>query len=330
MTGTGTVGGVALKFETELTKADLEASKGSFLTKEVEASTALANKVLYESATITWKWSLKETGQPAFEQELGKSTHNFYLTNAVPLAGIVNYLTLLDLDTQGIEKVATKQPPSEAEIIKGIWGEFATRKIGLRWYEVEPGTLHRGGLTLEYYEENNTVNKTLKEIDEAGIARCSIEGVEGLLRQAEGKCGAWALAYSYALADEGISSVVLDVEPQFGKGKCEKAGGCQLLVKNWEFVGAGKEGEFPYKGNEIKDLAGVPGQGVANPPAIFNLHYVVEAKVGEKKLYDPSYGLGPYEGAEPLKEFQKKASLDSAVRSKPKTSNARRRKPPCR
>lgn len=181
--------------------------------------------------------------------------------------------------------------------------------MALRWYEIEPGNLFRGGKELEYYEENPTVGKTLKEAQEAGIAECSIEKVEGLLRQAEGKCGAWALAYSYELASEGISSAVVKVEPESGAGKekCVVVGKCQLLIKKWESVGAGKGGglEFPYDAEEVKDLQGVPGQGPAkNPPAVFGFHYIVEAPNEGKTLYGPSSATGPYAGAEPLKEWQ--------------------------
>lgn len=309
VTGEYTVSGEALKLETEVTKAELEAHKGYFTTAEFGVkNTALPNKVLYSHPTITWKWKLKETGQPAFEQELGKTSHNLYLTFAAPLAGATTYLTLLDLDTGGIEK--EKQFPTEAEAINGIWTEFKTLSIGLRWYEVEPGTLHRGGKTLEYYEQHETVGETLEKIDEAGEPECGIGTVSGLLEEAKGQCGAWAKAFAFALANEGISSVVLNVQAEFGAvgEKCAALGACNMLVNNWKFEGAGASGvpNFPYKASEVKDVAGLAGQGVANPPAVFGNHLVVEAKKGGKTLYDPSYGTGAFAGAEPLKELQAK------------------------
>jgi hypothetical protein len=307
--GEYTVGGAALKLETEVTKAELEAHKGFFETPEFEAkNTALPNKVLYGNSTITWKWKLKEAGQPAFEQGLGDTSHNFYLTFAAPLAGAKTYLTLLDLATKGIEK--ENQPPTEAEAINGIWSEFKTLSIGLRWYEIEPGTLHRGGQILDYYEQHETVGETLEQVDEADGDECKIAEVAGLLEEAKGQCGAWAKAFAFALANEGISSVVLNVQAKFGAvgEKCEALGACNMLINNWKFEGAGGSGvpKFPWAADEIKDVAGLAGQGIANPPAVFGNHIVVEAKKGGKTLYDPSYGTGPFAGAEPLNELQQK------------------------
>jgi hypothetical protein len=313
VTGEFTIGGTALKLKTELTKAELEANVGFFVTKEFGTEPELPDKVLYEKPTITWKWKLKEKGQEAFEQKIGKTTHNFYLTFAAPLTGRTVYLTLLDLDTQGVEKEAAKQPPTDVEVIKGIWSEFKTKKIGLRWYEIEPGTLNRGGKTLNYYESKATEGQNLKQIVEGGSATCTIEPLEGLLKEAEGKCGGWADAYSYALASEGITSVQYEVGAEFGTGECAIFTNCIMLIKNWTFeAGGGTSGNptFPYKATEVKDAAGVDGQGTANPWSAFKNHFIVEAKKGEGKLYDPSYGSGPFEGANKIKNYQE-ASIDA-------------------
>lgn len=244
--------------------------------------------------------------EPDRIRELGKTSHNFYLTYAASLAGAKTYLTLLDLDTKGIEK--EKQDPTEAEVINEIWSEFKTLLMGLRWYEIESGTLHRGGQTLDYYEQHKTVTKDLEEIDAAEEPECTIGEVSGLLEEAKGQCGAWAKAFAFALANEGISSVVLNIRVKFGAvgEECKALGACNMLIKNWNFEGAGGSGvpNFPWAASEIRDIAGVTGQGVANPPAVFGNHVVVEAKKGGKTLYDPSYGTGPFAGAEPLKELQ--------------------------
>jgi hypothetical protein len=75
-------------------------------------------------------------------------------------------------------------------------------------------------------------------------------------------------------------------------------------VKDWSFEAGGgsKPGEqFPYTAAEVTDLEGVQGQGVKNPPSWFGNHVIVEAS---GKLYDPSYGTAPIEGAEQLKKYQ--------------------------
>lgn len=301
LVGEGTVSGTAITFRKELTLGEVStqlAGHPQYLTTgEITAKAALPNKVIYELATIKWKWTGKEKGAAGpFEREIGKSTHNFYLTYAQPRATskITNYLTLLDLDTQGIEKVGV-QPPSEAQVINGIWSEFKTRNIGVRWYGIETGSLNRGGFILQYYQNEGTVGETLKQIVEGGSPSCPLEGVGGLLSKGQGQCGAWAQVLSYALAIEGISSAIIEVAPNVGTN---------LLVKKWEFVGKGNGEAFPYKAQEIKDLSGAEGQGTQNPPALFSRHYIDEVPLSANVLYDPSYGTGTFEGAERIKKYQ--------------------------
>ncbi len=169
--------------------------------------------------------------------------------------------------------------------------------------------LNRGGSTITYCDQENTENKDLKEIDELGAPSCNIDALAGMLEEAKGKCGAWAEAFAFVLANEGVKSKVLEIAPEFIVGaedKCETFKTCNMLIKGWKFNGAGTSGNasFPYKATEVEDERGVKAQGVENPPAIFSNHYIVETPKGSGKLYDPSYGTGPYEGANPLKELQ--------------------------
>lgn len=326
VTGEVPLNGTTIKFTALVTKAELEANKGFFITPEVASENALPNRVLYERSTITWRWKVKEAGQPAFEQELGKTTHNFYLVAATPLRE--PFLTLLDLATQGIQAEAL-QPPSTAEIIKGVMSEFKTKKIGLRWYELEPGTLRRGGTVMRYWYLLNTLRalgNRSKEIEEAEAAEQSTEEKEDrkeeeeacaltdspahvayLLRHAQGRCNHWAFALSYALAAEGVKSEVLELGTEYGAGEpCAAYKSCFMLVKNWKFEGEGTSGNptFPYTGAEVIDADGVEAQGVKNPVSAFYNHFIVEAPKGSGELYDPSYGTGPFSGANALKEFQ--------------------------
>jgi hypothetical protein len=313
------LGATTLKFERTLTvaevKTQLEAHATYLTTNAVESSKALPEEVgLYENGTksvaaIKWSWTLKSGGN-TIEQSLGNSEHNLYLTAAAPVkkegVAIVNYLTVLDSDTQGIEKEKTKQPPGETEIINGVWDEFKSKSLGFRWYEVPTGIIHRGGKALQYYEEI-AIGKTPKEVKEVGF-NCNITGVQGLLETGKSQCHGWSELFSFALADEGVSSATQEVFPEFGGATvCPAGAGCWLLVKNWKFNGMAGMGTFPYENAQVEDIQGVEGQGgVKNPTSVFTKHFIVEAKKGSNKLFDPSYGSEPVEGANRLKEYQEK------------------------
>jgi hypothetical protein len=314
-----TLGANKLTFDKELTVAEvtaqLVAHAGYLAAKEMESNVALPKEVrLYEGAKIVWKWTVKEKGN-TFEQELGASEHNIYLTFASPVKQkydgqeyeVPFYLTVLDSDTQGIEKTTAVQPPAEAGVINGIWSEYETRKLGIRWYNVATGVIHRGGLLLQYYEEIAT-GKTPKEVKEVGFRNCEIAGVQGLLENGKSQCHGWSEIFSFGLADEGVSSVTQEVFPEFGgAGECPATVECWFLVKNWKFNGMPGMGTFPYENAQVEDIAGVEGQGgVKNPTSVFTRHFIVEAKKGSTKLFDPSYGSEPVEGANRLKEYQEK------------------------
>lgn len=334
-----------LTFKKELTvaavKKQLEEHEAYLATEEVESNKALPEEVrLYEkgstnTANIIWKWTVKSNGA-TYKQGMGTSEHNLYLTLASPVkragANIVVYLTLLDLGTQGIEKAGTAQPPVEAEAIKAIWKEFESRSIGFRWYEVPTGTLHRGGKALAYYEEI-APGKTLKEVAALGAGACNIFAVAALLENGKGQCGAWAESFSYSLASEGIPSGVLEVAAKFVEPTegCEVVKTCNFLVKNWEFNTEKTVPTLPYKATDLKDLEGVEGQGgIKNPQSAFGNHYIVEPKITEKNLYDPSYGTAPFIGAEPgrLKEYQEKSIAGFCGRFEALTFEAKCQKAP--
>jgi hypothetical protein len=313
-----TLGSTKLTFKGELTVKEVEDQlkdhENYIATKEMESNNPLPAEVrLYEGAKIAWKWTVKEAGV-AFEQELGNSEHNIYLTAALPLkqegTAITTYLTVLDSDTQGVEKETATQPPNETKLISGVWSEFKSKSLGFRWYEVSTGRIRRGGKALTYYTESGTVGKTLKYVGEhKEDGACTGTAVEPLLETGQGQCGAWATLLSYALADEGVSSVVKEIQAKFREPTegCETVGNCQFLVKNWEFnEGEGSLGGLlPYTALEIKDTEGVEGEGgIKNPRSVFVNHYIVEVKKGSNLLYDPSYGTGPFGGAAPLKTYQ--------------------------
>jgi len=319
ITGETAIGGVSIKFTKKLTLEEIKKQLGenkTFLTaSKFETSAPLGEKVVKSLATITWKWSFKEIGQAnSTEQELGKSTHTFYLLFQKPLTTI--YFTILDLATINIQ--TQPEPFGEEKVIAGAWAGFATKEkegeagrctvlecptIHIRTYEPKTGTITRTGTTvLWYYEEVKLA--TLEEyiLKKLGNAQCAlVQSTAALLENLSGECSSWQDAFKNALAIEGLSSTALEIVVKFPKNEgkqCEVAAECDFLVKNWKFneVGTSKDPLFPFKWNEVKDANGLAGQGVENPQSYFNNHQIIEVS---NNLYDPSYGTAPIGNGKP-------------------------------
>jgi hypothetical protein len=341
--GEVTVKGTKITFTKKFTIAEIKtqlAAHATYLTTgEMTTSATLPSEVLYESATINWKWVVKEKGGPTIEPSAGTSTHNLYITNEKALTGTEIFLTILDLDTQNIEKEA--KPPNEERVIKGAWKGFSTLEgaanipsVHIRAYNATTGAwVNRSGTVLWYWTEE-TPNTALsgKKVEENGeideteelSSKCGNLETAAVLESLKGTCDWWAATFKNALAVEGIKSEIIQLQVKYagGEGKvCEKGLECVMLVKNWTLKNPGM-GEFPYAPAEVVRTKGVPGQGLENPPAAFYNHYIVKAgPAAGAMMYDPSYGAGPFSGGvtptekSVLEEFQSK-SLDGFCRPK--------------
>lgn len=324
LTGEATFGGTTLKFEKKFTAAAIKANKGFLATGEIESNVALPAKVLYALTGITWKFEYKGIGAAATKVKLGNTTHNLYTTFESPLGGTEVYLTVLDMDTLGIEKEAAL---NEGTTIAGTWKGFSSFEgtpsipsVHIRTYNPSSvtGELDRVGKVLEYYGEVVKPKKTLTEVYKEEITNakrlitCPGAPFVALMETGAGRCGAWAEALVGALATEGVKSELVHLFAVFGAAKtvCATRNVCIMLVKNWSF-GMPGFGEFPYETNQVTDEEGVPGQGVKNPPPFFWDHAIVDAgKAGSAALYDPSYGKGPFLGTEIVKPGTEKSVLE--------------------
>jgi hypothetical protein len=335
LTGSTTIKGEKVTFTREFTLAEIKTQLGEhekyLTTGLLKTSKVLPKEVFFEKIKIKWKWTVKEKGGATIEPSAGESTHNLYVMNEKPLANTTIFLTLLDLDTLGIEK--EKQPPSEEGVISGVWKGFSTVEAGvprvhIRVYQPEGAepAVNRTGEVLRYYKTFNA-GKTLAELlTEEGTIRTSCPGrptAESLLENLEGRCGTWAYTFKEALATEGVDSEVVGLIVKFGTECVPNIARfiipCTMLVKNWTF-GAGTGGELPYATNEVTDGNGVAGQGVANPVASFWDHAIVKAGPNKgASLYDPSYGSGPFSGKEGLAEGEK-PSVESVLKEYQKKS----------
>jgi hypothetical protein len=307
ITGETAVGGTSMKFSKQIKVAEIKTQLelfGYIYIEKIGSSAALPSKVLKSFATITWKWLLKEIGRATeIEQELGKSTHNFYLLYAKPLAGTTLYFTLLDLDTIEISK--QEEPLNSEKVIKGVWEGFKNKTkeggcttlecstVHIRTYNTSTGEVLRAETSVLWYYEPITPGLRLNEYRALGAAVCGGRfRVRQLLATLAGECGAWARAFKNALATEGIESTQLRIYVKYGEGVCLALYECRMLVKLWHFVEKGSSGEasFPWKESEVEDENGLTGQGVENPRSFFINHQIIE--VGND-LYDPSYGSEP-------------------------------------
>jgi len=221
------------------------------------------------------------------------------------------YLTLL----QGDSEKAASEAPTETGTIKGVWSVFtATRGVRkvpdtpFRTYEPAKGLIGTGSAM--GYWASITPPATLKGAREIFKKNPVFEkecppglgGAKSLLENGKGECSTWSEAFQSALAYEGLKSsgLFITVGAEEGVGACKHSKPeCEMLVKNWNFKGAGKSGEaeFPYRETEVIKLQGVPAQGREDPVSFFQNHVILQVENTEaktKELYDPSYGAGPF------------------------------------
>jgi hypothetical protein len=157
--------------------------------------------------------------------------------------------TLLDTPTttlyHTVAHLATAPPAAglsdPAAVVGAIWTQFADRDV----------RRVTDGHQLTYWE-NDQANAT---------------STGDLLADGNGQCGSWAEFFRDTVRAHGISAQKIGVISTYGSAS-------GLLVKNWDFVGAGTSGNatFPYAPGEFIDQAGVAGQGNVNPPGAFGNH----------------------------------------------------------
>jgi hypothetical protein len=306
-----TLAAAKLEFKEKFkTPAELVAelkSAGHLSTGNVESTVAIPQEVaLYGLDAILWKLVGTETGGKKFNESMGESQHNIFVTYLEPSTKQTNqtFLTLLYLSTVGVEKV--KKVPTEAEAITGVWNAFSTDKMELVEYNVATGVIkNKPGTVLEYYKNIAPAGQTAEE-EMKKASSCSSVTVPELLHTKEGQCAAWASAFGYSLGYQGIHSDKVEVTVNFGAGSECTAKECDLLVKIWKFKPCPgmKKPPLTYLASEVTDVAGAPAQGTTDPNSAFELHYLVQQG---KTLYDPSYGTAPITAAtkeEALEKYQ--------------------------
>ncbi len=248
--------------------------------------------------------------QPA-QQNIKGGGGLLYVTLGQPATDGPLYHTVVHVSTAAAMWVDTPQ-----QVIDKTWEAFKTRKLTTASPAFDdldkvllPPELRRVAKPLHYYKEWNTLSATTKELLETG----------------DGKCGAWGLFMADTLKVHGIAAKAVPVEPKPNPttGLIEA-----FAIQRWDFQGAGGSGNADYPYGNLRpaddnymlkvdgvwqykyDATDVPhatgkdpdpstgrGQGNTIPKAIFIDHALV--RIGdENKLYDPSYGTGPFVGTD--------------------------------
>lgn len=275
-----------------------------------------AHTVKYEQAfVITWQvttdggshWSTVATSQNAM-----------YLTYDVQTSTSPIYESIIYLSTMN-----ASGNTSPKDIVEDIYADFMDLDVrsvdGAQLSYWGPTSM---GRTLEWLQANrSTVD--LSTVSAGGMNpdgthdNLEVTQVKGLLRFADGQCGAWQKFLMELLKVQGLSPTGIMILPDANPTSNTNAH-FGFLVKNWTFTGSGfwaSQGVtdgYDYSMQEILDPTtgatlvprdaidspqGVAGQGNSNPPGGFFNHFIVrwdylDAQGVRHSWYlDPSYGL---------------------------------------
>ncbi len=213
--------------------------------------------------------------------EVGTSKNQLYVTRGAPAVSPL-YHTVVHLGCSNADGETT-----ESDIVDAIYAEFANRSV----QRVD-------GIQMTYWAQ-----------DSSGVYQMGAQTTSALLAAPDGNgnCEAWSLLLRDMLRAQNISADRVIVAPLDLR---ERA----LLVKNWDFTGAGDTSQYfthEYP-TDVVVGAKLPAQGNSDPPPAFNAHWIT--RVGTE-YFDPSYGT-PKRSS--LKEYEINAvSGFSNSRSRP-------------
>ena len=221
---------------------------GASASASIPCAKAFLKAVYYfESFDIAWEVSL-DGGQSWFA--VGTSRNQLYVTLGSPPEGMKCYHTLVHI---GCASAAGKTTANE--VFNAIWAKFETRDVR---------RVKNPAVPMTYWGDPD-----LKKTE----AR---KGVKALLKDGDGRCGAWAPFFDRVLKAQEVpntapSGVIPLIAPLAYQGE-------YILVKNVDLA----------KSPVDLSVAGIPGQGVATPQAkLFNGHAFL---LFADQIFDPSYG----------------------------------------
>lgn len=240
-----------------------------------------SGRVNYFDNSLTATWFVQYDGCDKWFPA-GTSSHEIYFTRTTPQTNL-RQETLFWVACSG----GVRGKTSDAEIIDAIWSKFSTG--------TEPTNLTRkDGTPLKYWGENEQT---------MGF------DIISLLKDGDGRCGAWAQFFEIALLIQNITEIESEtITTVYGDSGCN----ANLMIKNYTFylgdsVIAPIEGEDPdypfpsarthselvsnlqttLTNSQLRKDVGIPAQNNPSPISIFSNHALVSVN---GIYYDPSYG----------------------------------------
>ena len=230
--------------------------------------------------TLSWEVEVNNKGHWC---EAGDTANRTYVTLDVPDT-TMRQETLFDLGCRNADGQTVDKPA-----VTAIWSDFLPDTDGIpRLFRVLPPGATGPPSAMTYYANTASPYTTGQTIVK-------------LLATGDARCGEFQKLMYYALQVQGISSIQKGVLAPTAAGGVAAAKADYLatygvdpdtiyaeirdvfFVKNWTLSTAARW--------TVTDLAGVPGQGNADPIGIFGDHALIEY---DGEIYDPSYGTGPY------------------------------------
>ncbi len=229
---------------------------------------------VHDPLTINWYM----TNADGSWKGIGSTKHLLYVTLA-DRATLELYWTLLDISCS-----AAAGKTTENEFVAASFVPFKNHRGDGN------GFPRKGdALKLSYYKDGWKTQKSIAPYNDPWSTRGILGGAD-----ASGRCGGWANLLLHMWAIHGVKSArkrwyIRSLNKDLPDDKQ------RFLVKNVAFPSSRAltipGSLYTYKGAASLKMNGAPGQGKTNPQFDFGDHVVLKHN---GKLYDPSYGLGPY------------------------------------
>jgi alpha-tubulin suppressor-like RCC1 family protein len=224
-----------------------------------ESTTPFPDTIKYynngDSTAFTLTWEMSIDGGSTWI-ELGVTKHTVYLTLADPQTDM-RYETVASIGCRNADGMET-----ESDLVERVWRDFEDLRVSR--VGTTSAMMYWGSWASEVDCDEQTPSCT---------------SAAGLLKNGDGRCGAWMRFLDAALRFQGIEGCKqLKITTKDIPYKGETLTGDGFYVKNWDVS------DLPPVA-----LLGVPAQGENNddPHSAFDDHALVEYA---GQLYDPSYG----------------------------------------